>query len=197
MGRQPYWLVTCGAELLYLWIFLTRRYHSNYQPRPKRWSIIAYGKLKNEHRNKVHRSVCNTFYFFSCSNLMCFTLCKLSWERHSHSPGFFLRFKCCDWHVLSLDVSRAFLGKTLDRLRNTATLTVVDINETACTTNFFDWITEQQFTKFKQFKFWLDNYNISLSLETKILQFDWFTQAHYGSWAIYELNLKAQPTWAI
>ena len=33
------------------------RNHSNYQPRPKRRSIIAYGKRENARRNKVRRSV--------------------------------------------------------------------------------------------------------------------------------------------
>ena len=33
------------------------RNHSNYQPRPKRRSIIAYGKRENARRNTVRRSV--------------------------------------------------------------------------------------------------------------------------------------------
>ena len=59
--------------------------HSNYQPRPKRRSIIAYGKRENPRRNKVRRSV--RYVFFSC-----FTLSKLSRERHSYFPVFFSCF---------------------------------------------------------------------------------------------------------
>ena len=36
---------------------VTARNHSNYQPRPKRRSIIAYGKRENARHNKMRRSV--------------------------------------------------------------------------------------------------------------------------------------------
>ena len=73
---------------------VTASNHSNYQPRPKRRSIIAHGKGENALRNKVCRSV---YYVFSC-----FTLSKLSRERHSYFPVFiFFKIismvcKCCD-----------------------------------------------------------------------------------------------------
>ena len=40
---------------------VTARNHSNYQPRPKRRSIIAYGKRENARHNKMRRSVCYVF----------------------------------------------------------------------------------------------------------------------------------------
>ena len=89
------------------------RNHSNYQPTPKRRSIIAYGKRENARRDKCVAVCVICFIFFSCSVL-----------RFPNFPGkgtaifqfffpfflFFLRFKCSDWHVWSLKVSGALEG---------------------------------------------------------------------------------------
>ena len=61
---------------------VTARNHSNYQPRPKRRSIIAYGKRENARHNKMRRSVRYVFFF------SCFTLSKLSRERYCYFPVF-------------------------------------------------------------------------------------------------------------
>ena len=41
---------------------VTARNHSNHQPRPKRRSIIAYGKRENARHNKMRRSVRYVFF---------------------------------------------------------------------------------------------------------------------------------------
>ena len=53
---------------------VTARNHSNYQPRPKRRSIIAYGKRKNVRRDKVRRSgrICFIFQLFQLDTFYTF-----------------------------------------------------------------------------------------------------------------------------
>ena len=73
------------------------RNHSNYQPTPKRRSIIAYGKRENARRDKCV-TVCVIYVlFFLSAPFYAFQTFR---ERHSYFPSFFppppLRFKCCD-----------------------------------------------------------------------------------------------------
>ena len=81
------------------------RNHSNYQPTPKRRSIIAYGKRENARRDKCVTVCVICFTFFSYSVLRFPTF---PGKGTVISPFFFLRFKCCD--VWSLKVSWASEG---------------------------------------------------------------------------------------
>ena len=82
---------------------VTARNHSNYQPTPRRRSIIAYGKRENARSDKCVAVCVICFIFFLAAP---FYASRVSMVRHSYFPVSPppLRYKCCDWHVWFLNV---------------------------------------------------------------------------------------------
>ena len=83
---------------------VTARNHSNYQPTPRRRSIIAYGKRENARRDKCV-AVCVICFIFLAAPFYAFqTFPGKHGKAQIFSRFFPLRYKCCDWHVWSLNV---------------------------------------------------------------------------------------------